>query len=340
MRPIGTRTRSVGSTLVLAALVATSLVAPASVGAAGPRPAPGLAHAPAADTAPGPATTVLVRYRDGASAIERGRARGKADVTRERGRSDLRLDVVRPARGQSVANAVAALNADPAVELAEPNARLALAAGPSDEPFVPVQWGLENHGGDCIGTAMVAPRPHLRQRRRHRRVLRLVQGDGRRHHDRDPRRRPRLQPTGARRPGMGQPGRDGDRRRQPRQGDERRRRRRKRLRRRHQRREPVHDRRADEARSTAPTWTGTGPPSRRSRPRPPTARRWRVSHRDASCMAVRWLIMASATASTTRSTPSTTPSTTAPTSSTPRGAATRTAPFSRKRSSGRTPRVC
>ena len=98
-----------------------------------------------------------MRYRDGASAIERGRARGKADVTRARGRSDLRLDVVRPARGQSVANAVAALNADPAVELAEPNARLALAAGPSDEPFVPEQWGLENHGGDCIdGQAMVA----------------------------------------------------------------------------------------------------------------------------------------------------------------------------------------
>ena len=155
MRPIGTRTRSVGSMLVLAALVATSLVAPASVGAAGPRTAPGLAHAPAADTAPGPATTVLVRYRDGASAIERGRARGKADVTRERGRSDLRLDVVRPARGQSVADAVAALNADPAVELAEPNARLAIAAGPSDEPFVPVQWGLENHGGSCVDESVM-----------------------------------------------------------------------------------------------------------------------------------------------------------------------------------------
>ena len=156
MRPIGARPRSVGSILALAALVATSLVAPTAVGAAGPKAAQGLARAAAAHAkGPGPATTVLVRYRDGSSSIARGRARTSAGVTRERGRPDLQLDVVRPAHGQSVDDTVAALNADPAVELAEPNARLAIAAGPSDEPFMPLQWGLENHGGDCIGNATV-----------------------------------------------------------------------------------------------------------------------------------------------------------------------------------------
>jgi subtilisin family serine protease len=153
MTSLRASTRQALPQLVLAALLAAALAAPAGVIARGPDSVPGPVRHAAGASMPGPATTVLVRYRDDASVLARGRARSRADVTRERGRADLHLDVVRPAHGQSVGDAVTALNADPAVLYAEPNARMVLAADPADEPLFPYQWGLENHGGDCVGDA-------------------------------------------------------------------------------------------------------------------------------------------------------------------------------------------
>ncbi|HEU0245038.1 MAG TPA: S8 family serine peptidase [Candidatus Limnocylindrales bacterium] len=151
MGRIDARTPSLGAALLLTALLAT-VVAPAGAVAAGPASSPGPARAtgPRAVT-PAPATTILVRYRDGASTLARGLARARAAVTRQRGRADLQLDVVAPARGQSMGDALAALNADPAVAFAEPNSHVTLAADPAQEEYFPVQWGLENHGGDCVG---------------------------------------------------------------------------------------------------------------------------------------------------------------------------------------------
>jgi subtilisin family serine protease len=55
--------------------------------------------------------------------------------------------VVRP-RGRSLASALNALRADPAVERAEPDSYLALDLDPTGEPWYPDQWALENTGGD------------------------------------------------------------------------------------------------------------------------------------------------------------------------------------------------
>ncbi|HEY3335847.1 MAG TPA: S8 family serine peptidase, partial [Candidatus Limnocylindrales bacterium] len=150
----GMRTRLVGSTLLAAALVAELAVAPGAAIAARPGGSRALALGLSQRSAtPAQATSILVTYRDSASVLDQGAARTRAGVTRERGRPDLQLDVVRPARGRSIADAVAALDADSAVAFAEPNRRMVLAADPAAEEYFPVQWGLENHGGDCVGGA-------------------------------------------------------------------------------------------------------------------------------------------------------------------------------------------
>jgi subtilisin family serine protease len=133
--------------------LAPALLAPTPARAADPGAVPALPRVAApASGASEAATEVIVRYRPAASAARRADARAKAQVSRVRAVPSARLEVVRPERGQSVAAAVAALNADPAVLHAEPDAPIRLATSPSTEPWRrELQWGLENYGGDCVG---------------------------------------------------------------------------------------------------------------------------------------------------------------------------------------------
>ena len=86
---------------------------------------------PAAAVDSGDATTVIVRYRDGDVQRPQDRRTRARAGDRERSRPDGR-EVVRPARGRSVAETVEALLADPAVAYAEPNYPIQLAAKPDD----------------------------------------------------------------------------------------------------------------------------------------------------------------------------------------------------------------
>ena len=134
------------------AVVALALTVPGAATVAAAEPGVP-ARAGASVTAPAPApTTILVQYRPGTSALDRAQSRASAAVTRERGHAGTRMEVVRPAHGQSIRDAVSDLNADPRVTLAEPNWHLQLALDPAQEPYrAPFQWGLENSGGDCAG---------------------------------------------------------------------------------------------------------------------------------------------------------------------------------------------
>src|SRR4051794_1415023 len=90
---------------------------------------------------------VIVRYRPGTTAGERLDTRQDADVTRDQGLLLPRAEVVQPQPGQSVADAVSALNDDPDVAYAEANGVRHAFATPSD-PLLGAQWGLENTGQD------------------------------------------------------------------------------------------------------------------------------------------------------------------------------------------------
>ena len=148
-------TVSLATGIALGTLAPAAALAPTPVLAADPDVAPSLPSVAAPSTQAGTgteATEVIVRFRTVASAQRRADARANAHVTRVRVVPSARLEVVRPGRGQSVAAAVAALRADPAVLYAEPDAPIRLAADPSTEPWrLDLQWGLENHGGDCVG---------------------------------------------------------------------------------------------------------------------------------------------------------------------------------------------
>src|SRR4051812_349633 len=88
---------------------------------------------------------VIVRYKPGTTATERLDTRQDANVTRDQGLLLSRAEVVQPAPGQSVADAVSALNSDPDVAYAAPNGIRHAFATPSDSLFS-AEWGLENTG--------------------------------------------------------------------------------------------------------------------------------------------------------------------------------------------------
>ena len=115
--------------------------------------------AAAALAAPAPATAaegdVLVRFRAGAGTDDRADARRRADVGRQARLPVNGLEVVDPASGVSVREAIARLEGDPAVLYAEPDVQRRALARPNDRLFGS-QWGLENVGqvvGGSAGTA-------------------------------------------------------------------------------------------------------------------------------------------------------------------------------------------
>ncbi len=101
---------------------------------------------------PQAATAVIVKFRSSMRSAVRATSRGRAGVQRVRALRSIGAEVVRPRPGQSVAQAVAELSADPAVEYAEPDAPIVEAGDPAAEPFLGQdQWALKNDGGSCAG---------------------------------------------------------------------------------------------------------------------------------------------------------------------------------------------
>jgi subtilisin family serine protease len=86
---------------------------------------------------------VIVRYRTGTTASERLDTRRDADVTRDASLPLSRSEVVRPAPGQSTADAVRALESDPDVQFAEPNVTRHALLAPTDSLFGQ-EWALQN----------------------------------------------------------------------------------------------------------------------------------------------------------------------------------------------------
>src|SRR5690242_11979998 len=112
---------------------------------------PALRRLPTPLTDDGGATTVIVKYREGTSDARRRESRAHAHAARVRARPNRRREVVRPSGGQTIAETVRLLRADPAVEYAEPNYPVRFAATPATEPLRdPYQWGLENGGSGCV----------------------------------------------------------------------------------------------------------------------------------------------------------------------------------------------
>ena len=88
---------------------------------------------------------VLVRYEAGTGAAERAGARARADATLEQRLPIARLELLDLEPGQSVKEAIAALEGRAAVEYAEPNFIYTPTLLPDDE-FFPLLWGLHSTG--------------------------------------------------------------------------------------------------------------------------------------------------------------------------------------------------
>src|SRR3954447_14683299 len=88
---------------------------------------------------------IIVKYAAGADAHERADARADADVVAAGSLPLARTQVVAPARGTSVSDAVADLERSPDVDYAEPDAPRT-AAAPPDDPSFSWQWSLQNTG--------------------------------------------------------------------------------------------------------------------------------------------------------------------------------------------------
>ena len=93
---------------------------------------------------------VIVRYRPGVDAAERGAIRSGADVRREAALPLARTELVEPEPGVAVAAAIRELERDPDVLYAEPNAARTAFATPNDQ-FFGQQWGLQNTGQTILG---------------------------------------------------------------------------------------------------------------------------------------------------------------------------------------------
>lgn len=98
----------------------------------------------AAESAPDP-ERVIVEWTDGASSGERRAARAAAEVEYSRDLGSRSFQLVEPRAGQSVEEALAELEADPAVSVAEPDGYLTPDAVPND-PLFGQLWGLRNVG--------------------------------------------------------------------------------------------------------------------------------------------------------------------------------------------------
>ncbi len=100
---------------------------------------------PAASREVPPPDQVLVKYRAGATEGERARARGNGRL-KKRIRL-LGVECLRPGGGETVAQAVARLSRDPAVEYAEPDYRVVRCGIPrqaTDDPRFTSQWYLDS----------------------------------------------------------------------------------------------------------------------------------------------------------------------------------------------------
>jgi subtilisin family serine protease len=98
---------------------------------------------------------VLVRFRDGGDRAARAAALRRGGVTASRALGASGVRIVRIARGESVAEAVASLERSREVVYAQPNRYYRLAATPNDPRFGE-QWGLSNAGQVVQGSAGVA----------------------------------------------------------------------------------------------------------------------------------------------------------------------------------------
>jgi subtilisin family serine protease len=138
---------------VSGALACAVLALGAGAAAAGATPAPEiLTSAPAAAAPAAVPREVLVRFRAGTSASERGRVAREAGVTLLSGAAPPGVRVARTAAGDSPAEAAAHLRDEPEVAWAEPN-RIRHAAGVPNDPLFPQLWAQRNVGQDVNGRA-------------------------------------------------------------------------------------------------------------------------------------------------------------------------------------------
>lgn len=113
--------------------------------------------APGAAAAPLSENRVIVQWAPGADRGERVAARAEADVSFDRTLGDSDFQTVDVGDGQSVGDAIAALEADPAVLVAEPDGWSEPQAVP-DDPLFGQLWGLRNPGGAFGVAGFPAPR--------------------------------------------------------------------------------------------------------------------------------------------------------------------------------------
>ena len=99
---------------------------------------------------PSPPTGVVVVFADGVPAAKRAQVRAATDTRAVRKLGRDRFQLVQPAPGQSVGDAVAELRRSPGVASAEPNRLLQGASIPNDPSFGDL-WGLLNTGQDVDG---------------------------------------------------------------------------------------------------------------------------------------------------------------------------------------------
>jgi subtilisin family serine protease len=132
---------------IACALLALLLAAPAAE-AAVDRPEP--PAVPATQPTTFSASDVIVQWMPGVDRPEKIKARSDADVTVAHGLGDPRFQLVSVEGAQTVAEAIEALGADPAVALAERDSFSTPNAIPND-PLFDQLWGLRNLGDGIDG---------------------------------------------------------------------------------------------------------------------------------------------------------------------------------------------
>ena len=138
--------------LLLALSGALACFAGAPAGAS-PLSPPGVTPAPAHDTyVPG---QLIVKFRSGTDAAERGRALRSRDMRVLRAMPDMPVRLVGLADGANVQRTAAALESDPAVAWTVPNTIQQAGSVPDDSLFNQ-QWGLHNSGQAVDGVAGAA----------------------------------------------------------------------------------------------------------------------------------------------------------------------------------------
>lgn len=136
--------RSVALALALALAATGALAVPSGALAAQEQPVS--SAPPATPTAPGAVPgRVIVVWDSGATRADRLAARDDANAAFVRTLGDPRFQLLRPEPGQSVADAIATLRADPSVQTATRDTYDVLHATTND-PLLGQQWGLQNLG--------------------------------------------------------------------------------------------------------------------------------------------------------------------------------------------------